>query len=165
MRKLIALLIFLLLFSIPIRAIEKNIFPNLKLVSLNNKEVNLYSLIKDEKLIFINFFTSWCHYCQLEMPDLIKLANEYQSKNVLFLGIDYDEGLDIVKKLVNDSKINYPVYVVSNKELENKFVLDGFPTTIVINNKKRVMNKIVGYRDYNYFKEFISSPKQKFFIH
>ncbi|HNV35016.1 MAG TPA: TlpA disulfide reductase family protein, partial [Bacillota bacterium] len=36
----------------------------------STKSISDYS----EGILFINFWATWCYYCELEMPDLIKLS-------------------------------------------------------------------------------------------
>ena len=55
--------------------------PELKLKTLDGKEVAL-SQLKGKKVI-LNFFASWCPYCQAEAGDLERIYKEYKDENVL----------------------------------------------------------------------------------
>lgn len=161
MKKLLIILSILFCTATAGYTAEKNIFPDLKLQTLNNKKINLSSLINKQDLILLNFFTTWCGYCQQEIPDFIKLTKMYNPKKIIIIGIDYNEDLALVKKMVDESKINYPVYQVTESELIDKLTLSGFPTTIIINRKREIIDKIIGYRDYNFYKKYFDSASKR----
>ena len=160
MKKLLIILSILFCTTTAGYTAEKNIFPDLKLQTLNNKKINLSSLINKQDLILLNFFTTWCGYCQQEIPDFIKLTKTYNPKKIIIIGIDYNEDLALVKKMVDEAKINYPVCQVTEGELIDKFTLSGFPTTIIINRKREIIDKIIGYRDYNFYKKYFNSASK-----
>src|SRR5262249_62016939 len=39
------------------------------------------------KVVVVNFWATWCHPCQKEIPDLSKVYDKYKAKGVVFLGV------------------------------------------------------------------------------
>lgn len=64
----------------------------------------------DGKVIVINFWATWCPPCRKEIPEFIRLQDEYGEKGVQFLGVAIDE-LGNVREFVNEMGINYPILV------------------------------------------------------
>ena len=65
------------------------------------------------KVVVVNLWATWCGPCRLEMPDLVKLNNEYKSRGLVVLGVatTYNErdNLDGVKAFVKAQKVDYKV--------------------------------------------------------
>ncbi len=51
----------------------------------------LESSIKEEKLIVVDFFTTWCGPCKLLAPVLEELSEERKDDNVMFVKVDVEE--------------------------------------------------------------------------
>ena len=84
------------------------------------------------KVVLVNFWATWCHPCQSEIPALSKAYDKYKSKGVVFLGVMTDN-VDS-QQLLNfqsDYEMTYPV-VRANSDLMLSFNYpDALPTTFV----------------------------------
>jgi thiol-disulfide isomerase/thioredoxin len=65
------------------------------------------------KVVVVNLWATWCGPCRMEMPDLVKLNNEYRARGLVVLGVatTYNEhdNLDGVKEFVKAQKVDYKV--------------------------------------------------------
>jgi thiol-disulfide isomerase/thioredoxin len=52
------------------------------------------------KVVFINFWASWCAPCQEELPELSRLAADYRGKKVVIVAINVDQDRNAAKKLI-----------------------------------------------------------------
>src|SRR5215210_4959171 len=69
------------------------------------------------KVVLLNFWATWCAPCRAEMPALIKLQKEYQSRGLQVLGITYpDYRLSAVQKVARQLKVNYPIVLGRREE-------------------------------------------------
>lgn len=101
------------------------------------------------KVIFINFWASWCPPCRAEMSSLndlyLKLRNE---KDIVFLFIDEDE--DKQKGINYIRKNNFAIPFYSDKgDVPNGVFGGSLPTTVVINRDGKVVLKHEGMGGYN----------------
>jgi thiol-disulfide isomerase/thioredoxin len=64
-------------------------------------EAGFSKLIKERKgkILLLNFWATWCIPCRDEFPDLVKIANKYQSQNVEVVGISADYPDEIESKI------------------------------------------------------------------
>jgi thiol-disulfide isomerase/thioredoxin len=69
--------------------------------SLNNSRGQIRTLSEYRgKIVFINFWASWCAPCQEELPELNRLAAQYKGKKVRVLAINVDPRPSPAKKLL-----------------------------------------------------------------
>jgi cytochrome c biogenesis protein CcmG, thiol:disulfide interchange protein DsbE len=112
------------------------------------------------KVTLINFWATWCGPCKRELPDLIALSKEMESKNVKILGVSTDRGanvIDDVKSFVAEAGISYQI-VISNEELEEAYGnIRVIPTTFLIDADGKIVQTIVGGRTKEQFAEAINA--------
>lgn len=105
------------------------------------------------KVIFLNFWATWCGPCRNEMPDIQKLYEEYSAQpdaEVIILGIATPgiggEGsvLDIAK-FMEENGYTYPVLMDTTGEVAyGMWGVSSFPTTYMINKDGNVEGYISG---------------------
>lgn len=97
------------------------------------------------KVVLVNFWATWCHPCQSEIPDLSKAYDKYKSKGVVFLGVMTDS-VDS-QQLLNfqsDYEMTYPV-VRANSDLNVAYNYpDALPTTFVFDRGGKQVYSHVG---------------------
>lgn len=106
------------------------------------------------KVVLINFWTTWCPGCRDEMPDLIRLQNDFGAKGftVVAIAVD-DEGEESVQTYaqtehfeVNGSslRMNFPV-LLGHDELARKIGFEGgLPASVLVNRDGQEVKLIRG---------------------
>jgi len=121
--------------------------PDFKVTDLTGKSISLSDY--KGKVLFLNFWATWCPPCRAEIPDFIEVYGEHKSKGLEILGISLDsKGKETIVAFVDKYKINYPV-VLETKNTTEKLIDDYqpgqfIPTTIIIDKQGRIRNKQVG---------------------
>jgi len=106
------------------------------------------------KVVLINFWTTWCPGCRHEMPELIKLQQEFESKGFTVVAIAVNnEGEESVKTYVQTEQfnvdgtsmpINFPV-LLGHDELARKLGFEGgLPASILVTRDGREVKIIRG---------------------
>src|SRR5262245_44098483 len=117
------------------------------------------------KVVFVNFWATWCEPCQVEIPWLIEMQQKYSSKGFTILGVDVDdEGNNVVSAYtakerfnVNGEKLpmNYPI-LRGNDDVADKFGgLLGYPTNFLISRDGKIVKKVQGLVDYDEIKNAV----------
>ena len=82
-----------------------------KLQTLDGQSLKLSDFAN--KVMVLNVWATWCGPCQQEMPELVKMNNEYKSRGLVVLGLatTYNEhqGIDYVKDFIRAKGINYKI--------------------------------------------------------
>jgi len=122
--------------------------PSLSLEDLNGKKVDLKSF--KGKVIFLNFWATWCGPCKEEMPSMETLYRQFKDRNFVFLTISVDyEGSKPVREFIEKSRYTFPVLVDQKSETLDIFEVTGIPTTFVIDKQGKMLGKAIGPRDWN----------------
>lgn len=98
----------------------------------NGEEVLLSSF--KGKPIVVNFWTTWCGYCKLEMP-YFNTIYQKEKENVTFLMINetvQDEKQEAIN-YIKQEKYEFPVYYDTKGNAANAYKVTGYPVTIFIN--------------------------------
>jgi thiol-disulfide isomerase/thioredoxin len=116
--------------------------PDFKLTALDGKPLGLAAL--QGKVIFLNFWATWCGPCRAEVPDLIALQDRYKDRlQIIGLNVDDDDPAEI-QKYVEETGINYPVAMTSNEIRIQYGGIPALPTSFVLDTEGRVVQKHVG---------------------
>ena len=135
----------------PDAPLESNLGPakdlsGIRFTDRQGKTVDLESL--KGKVIFLNFWATWCPPCQAEMPSINKLYSQFKNDpKVVFLLVDADSDLPKAQKFLDKKKYDLPVYQVASNIPEQLFK-GSLPTTIVFDKKGRVSFNEEGAANY-----------------
>lgn len=114
-----------------------------KLKDLDGKTVALSDF--RGKVVFIDFFATWCPPCRQSIPAVESLYNKYKDNpNVVFLGINVGEDEQKVKDFVKESGITYKV-LLGDKNVMASYKIRSIPSFFVIDARGNISNKHVGY--------------------
>ncbi|MGQ0659208.1 MAG: TlpA family protein disulfide reductase [Chromatiales bacterium] len=109
------------------------------LVDIDGKERRLSEW--DGKVLVVNFWATWCPPCREEIPDFVKLQQQFEGQGVQFIGIAMDRP-DAVREFMASVPINYPVLIGDE---EGSIVrqygndLGALPYTVVIDRKGKII--------------------------
>ncbi len=96
------------------------------------------------KVVYIDFWASWCGACRANMPYAKKLEAEFGPKGVVFIYITKDENLDEWKKSIQKIGLNENNYVIRNskssKMLEELWIVP-IPRYLLYNKQGKLVHK------------------------
>jgi cytochrome c biogenesis protein CcmG/thiol:disulfide interchange protein DsbE len=96
------------------------------------------------KPVVLNFWASWCDPCKEEAPLLENTWKQMQEqgKDVVFLGIAYQDSSNNSLSFLQQNKITYPTLVDADGSVSTKYGLTSLPETIFISRNGTVMSKV-----------------------
>lgn len=114
------------------------------------------------KVVFLNFWATWCPPCRGEMPHIEELYNEYGKNNqdVIILGvaspnIGKEGSEEHINKFLNENEYTFPVVFDIGGELVYKYGISAFPTTFIIDKEGYVTLYVPGAMDKETMKKII----------
>jgi thiol-disulfide isomerase/thioredoxin len=111
------------------------------------------------KVVFINFWATWCPPCRAEMPALNELYEQFKGDNrIVFMFMNEDENVDKANTFLSSNHYSFPVVTRAGNVSEEMFA-GTLPTTIVLDKQGRIVMKHEGVASYNNstFKEQLKS--------
>ncbi|MFQ3675912.1 MAG: TlpA disulfide reductase family protein [Endomicrobiia bacterium] len=106
-------------------------YTDFTLQNLKGENVKLSDLV-GEKVILLNFWTTWCPYCVREIPELKKYYSEYKEKGLEILAINIQEAPNQVKNFVSKRNIDYPILLDRDGSVAQQYGVRGIPTNYLI---------------------------------
>ena len=101
------------------------------------------------KVVFINFWATWCPPCIAEMPSIDKLYQQFKAdERVVFVMVDVDNHYEKSKKFMADKKLSLPVHVPSG-DIPEQWLGGAIPTTIILDKAGQIATKHEGMADYS----------------
>jgi thiol-disulfide isomerase/thioredoxin len=118
------------------------LLPTFSVTDLDGKTVSSDSW--RGKVVFVNFWATWCPPCRAEIPDLVALQKEYRDQ-IVVIGISEDEGpVEGVRQFAAEHGVNYPIAMVTPEMRKIFKGIAALPTTFVIDREGRLVQKHVG---------------------
>jgi len=101
------------------------------------------------KVVFINFWASWCPPCRAEMSSLNKLYNEFKADDrLVFLFMNEDEDVQKAKIFLQSNHYTIPI-TTSGGNIPPEIFTGTLPTTIVMNKEGKIIMKHEGLAGYD----------------
>ena len=117
---------------------EGVVLPNLSFLKLSGDVDSLAEM--DHKVIFINFWASWCEACLEEMPSISALRDAHKAQGMEVLGINLDDSpAEIVPLIIQKYRIEFPVYVDPEGKIADFFDIHAIPRSIIIGRNKEIL--------------------------
>ncbi|MFO0774484.1 MAG: TlpA disulfide reductase family protein [Nitrospiraceae bacterium] len=122
--------------------------PNFSLPDLAEKPVQLTDF--RGKVVFLNFWATWCKPCQEEMPSMEQLYKVYEKDGLVILAVSIDRVTTKkdVPTFVKNMGLTFPVLVDSWGQTDKRYKLMGVPETYIIDQQGILREKIIGPRDW-----------------
>ncbi len=117
-----------------------------ELPDLNGGRVKLSDL--KGKVVVINFWTTWCPSCRIEMPDLEKLHQRFKSSEFALLAVDLRESRQTVRQYLQDHKLSFTALLDSDGEVGQRFGIRSIPTTFILGQNGGMVGKAIGARQW-----------------
>lgn len=125
---------------------EGSLAPDFTLKDLNGKRVQLSQY--QGKVVFVNFWATWCEPCKEEMPSMERLYKVMKSKpfEILAISLDQDPVKDVPKFLKQTQlTLSFPVLVdLEQKVSKHIFKTTGVPESFIIQPDGKIAKHVIG---------------------
>ena len=95
------------------------------------------------KAILLNFWATWCVPCKDEMP-LLQEVFDSHSDQLVVIGVNSQESEIDVQRFISENGISFPIALDESGEIARKFLVNGYPTTFLIDQKGVLRNLHIG---------------------
>jgi thiol-disulfide isomerase/thioredoxin len=110
-----------------------------------------------DKVLIVNIWATWCGPCRLEMPELVKMSNEYKERGLVVLGLatSYNERNDQahVKEYVRTQNVPYKIIwddgTLAAPLVQMVNAQSVIPQSFVISRDGRIVKHFQGFNAYS----------------
>ncbi len=122
----------------------------LPVITFVNKEGNTLKFADLQgKVIFINFWATWCPPCLAEMPGIKQLYNHFKSKpKVVFITVDVDQQLGRSDEFLRKHSWDLPLYQAIGS-LPPTLSSSSIPFTVIFDHSGRLVYRHEGTANYS----------------
>jgi thiol-disulfide isomerase/thioredoxin len=124
----------------------------ISLKDLNSRPVSLSDF--RGKIVFLNFWTTWCYACRIEMPDMEKLYQKFKNKDFAIVTINLQESASQVKQFFKEFNLTFTALLDSDGEVGAHFMITAIPTSFILDKKGIIIGKVMGPREWDGKKAF-----------
>lgn len=101
------------------------------------------------KVVFINFWASWCPPCRAEFPSVEKLYNKYKTHpDMVFLTVNLDDNPGLGKNYLKEKGFTVP-FITAAGNIPGELYSGSLPTTVVLDKKGEIRLHHTGVADYS----------------
>ena len=99
------------------------------------------------KVIYLDFWGSWCPPCIEEVPHLVSLYDTYREKGFVVVGVSLGDSRRALLQFMEKMKVTYPVVLGDDQIIQDYRGVMFLPTAFVIDRKGFIQRKLFGYRE------------------
>jgi len=126
---------------------EKISIRDFSLPALTGENVSLSAL--KGKVVFLNFWATWCGPCRAEMPSMEALYQSYKEQGLEILAVNCGEAGPGVLAFMNNNKLSFPVLLDSDGKVSQTYGVQAIPSSFIINREGNIISRVVGSLDWD----------------
>lgn len=96
------------------------------------------------KVVLVDFWATWCDPCRAEMPELVKIQEDFRDKGVVVLGVSMDEETSRVAPFIKKAGVNYPILLLGAERAPAGWVVPGLPTAYIVGKDGTLLKRFFG---------------------
>ncbi len=116
--------------------------PKFTLQDTEGKQVELAAL--EGKVVFINFWATWCPPCREEMPSILRLNRKMAGKPFVLVTILMNDDPANAKAFYHAIGGSLPTLLDPDAAVANAYGITGVPETFIIDKKGIFRKKVIG---------------------
>lgn len=134
--------------------------PDFQVTDLQGHSLSLHEL--RGKAVLINFWSTGCPPCIMEMPSLAKLNRLMAGQPFQILAVTADPRRS-VEAFLKEMPLDLPIYLDPSHQAHDQFGVYMFPESYIIAPNGKVENRVIGAADWShssvleYFQKLIAS--------
>jgi thiol-disulfide isomerase/thioredoxin len=101
------------------------------------------------KIVFLNFWTTWCPDCRKEMPYMEKLHRRLNGQDFAMIAVNLQEPALRVKNFLKKYQLTFKILLDTKGEIGPLFGIRAIPTTYILDKNGGIIGKAFGSRHWD----------------
>ena len=99
------------------------------------------------KVIYLDFWASWCHPCRKSFPWLNEMQERYGQKGLAVVAINVDRTPDLASKFLQNVPANFTVAYDPDGKVADVYQVQGMPSSFLIDRTGHIREVHMGFRE------------------
>ena len=100
------------------------------------------------KVVFLNFWATWCVPCREEMPAMERLLRAYQDRGLAVVAVNVRDSKAQVETFMKELHLGFPTVLDADGSVSRRFAVRGLPVSFLLDREGRILWKAIGARDW-----------------
>jgi len=102
------------------------------------------------KIVFLNFWATWCKPCEEEMPAIERLHRKFKDRGLAVVAISMDsDGAPVVRRFVAKYHLTFPVGLDPRMSVSGPYGVWALPVTVILDREGRQVLLANGPREWD----------------
>lgn len=101
------------------------------------------------KVVFVNFWATWCDPCREEMPAMERLQQRYRDRGLVVVALSVDAQVSRVDPFVRDRRFTFAVGLDGKMRVANLYRVRALPSTFIVDREGRLASVALGPREWD----------------
>jgi len=127
----------------------KRLFALILLASLSNiSQAAELDLAKYKgKVVYLDFWASWCVPCRHSFPWMNKMNNELTDKGLVVIGVNLDEEQTAADSFLKSIPADFKVIYDPKGDLATKYNVKGMPSAYIFDRSGKLVKTHIGFKN------------------
>lgn len=112
------------------------------------------------KIVFLNFWATWCPPCREEMPHMQNFYEQIKGQDIEIVAVNLtnlDDGQQAIERFVQDYKLTFPVLLDEDGSVGMEYEIMTIPTSYVLDTEGRIFQKVIGPMNEQMMKDLVEA--------
>ncbi|MGH7846586.1 MAG: TlpA disulfide reductase family protein, partial [Candidatus Binatia bacterium] len=100
------------------------------------------------KVVFLNFWATWCPPCIEEMPAMEKLHQDLEKDGLVILAVNFQEGPERVREFFTKHHLTFTALLDRNGKISELYQAWALPVSVIINKHGEIAARAIGSKDW-----------------
>lgn len=97
------------------------------------------------KVVYIDFWASWCAPCRESFPWLDQLERQFGPKNLVVIGVNVDHDRDSAERFLDQNFVSFPIVYDPLGKIASAYKVKGMPSAVLIDRAGQVRFEHIGF--------------------
>jgi thiol-disulfide isomerase/thioredoxin len=97
------------------------------------------------KVVYVDFWASWCTPCRESFPWLSELAQHYRTRNFVVIAVNVDHEHQLAQHFLDSTPASFPVIYDPHGDVAASYKIVGMPSAVLIDRSGRVRFRHEGF--------------------
>lgn len=98
-----------------------------------------------DKVVYIDFWASWCVPCRKSFPWMQEMYDKYKSKGFIIIAVNVDKKQGSAKKFLENNKASFPIIFDSTGSLAESYSLEAMPSSYIYSRDGKLSSMHLGF--------------------